>query len=166
MENNREMGIQQQLTARKATAEKSVWNAKLFFEVLTVVAIIALMISIYILVGHQNPKDPEGPMSIHEWFDYYDYHQAQAERWLLITVMIGVCFCICAAITDRLDYYCGGYRCEKCGHIHVPAKKDVSHSFGMGNRRYLRCPACSQNSWQTKMLTVVGAIVDSGNNIS
>ena len=58
--------------------------------------------------------------------------------------------CQCAL---RIEQLVGYYKCEKCGHCHVPTIEIVLWAMHFGRTRYMRCPECNQKSWQHKGLS-------------
>ena len=53
----------------------------------------------------------------------------------------------------RLEQVAGYYKCEKCGHTHVPTFKSMLFARHIGRTRHLRCPSCGKKSWQKKTIT-------------
>lgn len=53
----------------------------------------------------------------------------------------------------RIEQTAGYYRCAKCGHRYVPSYKSVFAALHIQRTRYMRCPKCSQKTWQKKVLS-------------
>lgn len=53
----------------------------------------------------------------------------------------------------RIEQYAGYYECKKCGHRYIPSSKAIWLSMHMGRTRYMKCPKCSQRSWQKKVIS-------------
>lgn len=70
---------------------------------------------------------------------------------LIITGTIAfIVGCMCCL---RIEQLVGYYKCEKCGHCHVPTFEMVLWAMHFGRTRYMRCPECGKKSWQKKTLT-------------
>ena len=76
------------------------------------------------------------------------------EDWLKFTI-IGVgaviaipSLLICIGIEQKAGYY----KCEKCGHTHVPTFGQVLGAMHMNRTRYMKCPSCGKWSWQKKVI--------------
>lgn len=76
------------------------------------------------------------------------------ENWLRILMVVGgfvACMIgLCWAI--RIEQVAGYYECGKCHHKHVPTYTATLFSMHINRTRYLKCPACSQYSWNKKVL--------------
>lgn len=53
----------------------------------------------------------------------------------------------------KIEQTAGYYECAKCGHRHVPTYQSVFMAPHIGRTRYMRCPKCSEKSWQKKVLS-------------
>lgn len=53
----------------------------------------------------------------------------------------------------KVEQVAGYYACKHCGHRYVPELKAMSMAPHMGRTRYMKCPKCSQKSWQKKVLS-------------
>lgn len=53
----------------------------------------------------------------------------------------------------KIEQVAGYYKCNHCGHTHVPDFKTVSFSMHMGRTRYIKCPECGKKSWQKKVIS-------------
>ena len=63
-----------------------------------------------------------------------------------IPAFIGLFFAL------KIEQKAGYYKCKECGHKYVPSFKSVFMSMHSGRTRYMRCPKCSEKSWQKKVL--------------
>ncbi len=52
----------------------------------------------------------------------------------------------------KIEQKAGYYKCEKCGHTHVPTFKSVFFAMHVNRTRYMKCPKCNQKSWQKKVI--------------
>lgn len=81
---------------------------------------------------------------------------APLPNWARITIIAvnipGFAAGIAYAI--RIEQVAGYYQCSKCGHKYVPKYHSVLFSMHIDTTRYMRCPACSQKSWQKKVFTL------------
>ena len=76
------------------------------------------------------------------------------EDWLRFTI-IGVSAVIAIPsllVCTRIEQVAGYYKCEKCGHTHVPTYGQVLGAMHMNRTRYMKCPKCGKWSWQKKVL--------------
>lgn len=79
----------------------------------------------------------------------------QMEDWLRIVLivtgfliaMVGIFYAL------KIEQTAGYYRCAKCGHKYVPTFQSVLWSMHVNRTRYMRCPQCSQRSWQKKVVS-------------
>ena len=65
----------------------------------------------------------------------------------LIPFMIGILFAI------RIEQTAGYYECQKCHHKYIPTYSSVLWAMHINRTRYMKCPKCSQRSWQKKVIT-------------
>lgn len=63
-----------------------------------------------------------------------------------------VIFTVAMFFALKIEQIAGYYKCEKCGHKHVPTFGAVFLAMHMGRTRHLRCPKCGEKSWQKKVL--------------
>ncbi len=64
----------------------------------------------------------------------------------LVIGLIGVVFAL------RIEQKAGYYECAKCHHRYVPTYASVLWAMHMGRTRYMKCPKCSERSWQKKVI--------------
>lgn len=76
-------------------------------------------------------------------------------EWLrVVLILIGlVPFLVALPFLIKIEQTAGYYECAKCGHRYVPTFKSVFMAAHMGRTRKMRCPKCSEKSWQKKVLT-------------
>ncbi len=53
----------------------------------------------------------------------------------------------------KIEQKAGYYECQKCRHRHIPQYSSVFWAMHVNRTRYMRCPKCSQKSWQKKVLS-------------
>ena len=77
------------------------------------------------------------------------------EEWLggLIAGLSLIPLLIATPFALKIEQKAGYYECRKCGHRCVPKYSRVFWAMHMGRTRYMRCPKCSQKSWQKKALS-------------
>lgn len=71
------------------------------------------------------------------------------------TILILICLLpilIASPFMLKIEQTAGYYQCANCGHRYVPAYKSVFMAPHVNRTRYMRCPKCSQKSWQKKVL--------------
>ena len=56
------------------------------------------------------------------------------------------------AVAIKIEQVAGYYKCQHCGHTHVPSLNDMYRSMHMGRTRYMKCPKCEKKSWQKKVI--------------
>ena len=78
----------------------------------------------------------------------------QMQDWLRIVLIIGglVPFLITCFCALRIEQIAGYYECQKCKHRHIPTYRNVLWAPHINRTRYMRCPKCSQRSWQKKVI--------------
>lgn len=79
----------------------------------------------------------------------------QMANWLRIA-LIGIGFVLFMAgvgFSIRIEQTAGYYECAKCGYRYVPSYKSVLTSTHCGRTRHMRCPKCSEKSWQKKVIS-------------
>lgn len=79
----------------------------------------------------------------------------QMAAWLR-AVLVGIGVILFAAgvgFAIRIEQTAGYYECARCGHRYVPSYKSVLLSMHSGRTRYMRCPQCSEKSWQKKVIS-------------
>lgn len=78
----------------------------------------------------------------------------QMADWLRICLIaIGfIPFIIGIAYALKIEQVAGYYECAKCHHRYVPAYSSVLWAAHINRTRYMRCPNCSQKSWNKKVL--------------
>ena len=75
--------------------------------------------------------------------------------WQRVLIMVsGVIPCAVGfAYSMKIEQHAGYYECKCCGHRYVPTAKAMWSSMHMGRTRYMKCPECSQKSWQKKVVS-------------
>ena len=75
--------------------------------------------------------------------------------WQRVLIMVsGVIPCsVGFAYSMKIEQHAGYYECKCCGHRYVPTAKAMWSSMHMGRTRYMKCPKCSQMSWQKKVVS-------------
>ena len=75
--------------------------------------------------------------------------------WQRVLIMVsGVVPCAFGfAYSMKIEQHAGYYECKCCGHRYVPTAKAMWSSMHMGRTRYMKCPECSQKSWQKKVVS-------------
>ncbi|MBQ7969155.1 MAG: helix-turn-helix transcriptional regulator [Clostridia bacterium] len=79
----------------------------------------------------------------------------QMEEWLggviagtsVIPLLVATPFMI------RIEQTAGYYKCQRCGHVHIPKYSSVFMAMHMGRTRYMKCPECRKWSWQKKVIS-------------
>ena len=132
MENNQNMTLQQEMRERNASAEKNIWIAKMIFEGL------AMVLAGILFLG---------------FIDQLSYNNL---AWEINGIVVLLAFLACGFMSSYLgrrcvNYYCGSYRCKKCGHIHFLSKSDIINDDTCLNKVHLECPQCGKKSWQRKV---------------
>ncbi len=76
------------------------------------------------------------------------------EDWMKVLFIIGgvIPFAIGMTYAIKIEQVAGYYECAKCHHKYVPAFRSVVWSMHINRTRYMKCPNCSQKSWQKKVL--------------
>ena len=76
------------------------------------------------------------------------------EDWLKFTIIgVGMVIAIPSLLVcTRIEQVAGYYKCEKCGHTHVPTFGQVLGAMHMNRTRYMKCPNCGKWSWQKKVI--------------
>ena len=79
----------------------------------------------------------------------------EIDEWQRVVIsLLGVVPAIVGIIAAmKIEQVAGYYECGKCGHRYVPSGKAITFSAHMGRTRYMRCPKCSQKSWQKKVVS-------------
>ena len=79
----------------------------------------------------------------------------QMQDWLRIVLILtgALPTVILCPFLLKIEQTAGYYECGKCGHRYVPSYKSVFSSMHMGRTRYMRCPECSEKSWQKKVIS-------------
>ena len=76
------------------------------------------------------------------------------DPWKVVVMLSGVIPCaIGFAYSMKIEQHAGYYECKHCGHRYVPTAKAMWSSMHMGRTRYMKCPKCSQKSWQKKVVS-------------
>ncbi len=65
----------------------------------------------------------------------------------LLPILIATPFAI------KIEQKAGYYECSKCGHKHIPTYSSVLWAMHYGRTRYMKCPECSERSWQKKVIS-------------
>lgn len=79
----------------------------------------------------------------------------QMPGWLrIVLIVLGMIpFIIGIAYAIRIEQVAGYYECVKCGHRYVPTYSSVLWAMHINRTRYMRCPKCSEKSWQKKVIS-------------
>lgn len=74
--------------------------------------------------------------------------------WLrILLIVIGIIlFAIGVSYAIRIEQTAGYYECAKCGYRYVPTYSSVLWAAHINRTRHMRCPKCSEKSWQKKVL--------------
>lgn len=77
------------------------------------------------------------------------------EEWVATVIMIAglAPLLVATPFMIRIEQTAGYYECAKCGHRYVPAYSSVLFAMHVNRTRYMRCPKCSQKSWQKKVIS-------------
>ena len=77
-----------------------------------------------------------------------------AETWAKVTLLIaGFILCFTGLIfSTKIEQVAGYYKCQRCGHKHIPKFGSVLWSMHFGRTRYMKCPKCNKRSWQKKKI--------------
>lgn len=78
----------------------------------------------------------------------------QMEEWLggviagtsVIPLLVATPFMI------RIEQTAGYYKCQRCGHVHIPKYSSVFMAMHMGRTRYMKCPKCGKRTWNKKVI--------------
>ena len=82
------------------------------------------------------------------------YAENMAEWQRVLLVFAGFIPCAVGLVyAIKIEQVAGYYHCKCCGHKYVPTMRDVMMSMHMGRTRYMKCPKCSQKSWQKKVIS-------------
>ena len=116
-----------EVVKEKQQADKRLLGVEIFLGVLAVVILLAgCIVSAYV------------PME--EWFKF---------TIIGVGAVIAIpSLLICIGIEQKAGYY----KCEKCGHTHVPTFGQVLGAMHMNRTRYMKCPNCGKWSWQKKVI--------------
>ncbi len=71
-------------------------------------------------------------------------------------LLVGLCLLpllIATPFALKIEQKAGYYKCQKCGHRHIPPYSNVFWAMHINRTRYMRCPKCDKRSWQKKVLT-------------
>ena len=72
---------------------------------------------------------------------------------ILLIVLGSIIFAVGIANAVKIEQTAGYYECQKCHYKYVPEYSNVFWAMHMGRTRYMKCPKCSEKSWQKKVLT-------------
>lgn len=77
------------------------------------------------------------------------------EEWLAAVIVLTsiIPLLIATPFALKIEQKAGYYKCQKCGHRHVPEYSSVFFAMHTGRTRYMKCPECHKRSWQKKVLT-------------
>lgn len=76
------------------------------------------------------------------------------ERTAAIIAIVGVIpLLVATPFALKIEQKAGYYECKKCGHRHIPQYSSVFWAMHINRTRYMRCPKCSEKSWQKKVLS-------------
>ena len=64
-----------------------------------------------------------------------------------------ITFCFLVGFVLTIEQSVGYFKCKKCGHYHVPTRKQLMWSMHFGFTHYLKCPKCGKRSWNKKKWT-------------
>lgn len=76
----------------------------------------------------------------------------EAQRVVLILIGL-VPFLVALPYMIIIEQKAGYYECQNCHHRYVPTFKSVFWAPHMGRTRKMRCPKCSEKTWQKKVLS-------------
>lgn len=76
-------------------------------------------------------------------------------EWLSIVIVLTSIIPLLIAIpfAIKIEQQAGYYKCQKCGHRHIPKYSSVFWAMHINRTRYMRCPKCNKMSWQKKVLS-------------
>ena len=60
---------------------------------------------------------------------------------------------VAAPFAIKIEQQAGYYKCQKCGHKHIPQYASVFWAMHINRTRYMRCPKCGKKSWQKKVIS-------------
>ena len=77
------------------------------------------------------------------------------EEWLAAVMVLAslLPLLIATPFALKIEQKAGYYECQKCGYRHVPKYASVFWAMHINRTRYMRCPKCSQWSWQKKRIS-------------
>jgi transcriptional regulator with XRE-family HTH domain/DNA-directed RNA polymerase subunit RPC12/RpoP len=77
------------------------------------------------------------------------------EEWKggLIVFLSMIPLLIATPFALKIEQKAGYYKCQECGHKHVPKYGSVFFAMHVNRTRFMRCPACGKKSWQKKVLS-------------
>ena len=79
---------------------------------------------------------------------------AKEERMGTVIILTSIIpFLIVTPFLLKIEQVAGYYECGKCGNRYVPKYKSVFTARHIGRTRYMKCPKCSQRSWQKKVIS-------------
>ena len=72
----------------------------------------------------------------------------------VVLILIGlVPFLVACPFMISIEQKAGYYECQNCHHRYVPTFKSVFMAPHMGRTRKMRCPECSEKTWQKKVIS-------------
>jgi len=79
----------------------------------------------------------------------------QMADWLrIVLILVGfIPFAVAIPFMIKIEQTAGYYECQKCGHRYVPTFSSVLWAMHVNRTRYMKCPECSQKSWQKKVIS-------------
>ena len=79
----------------------------------------------------------------------------QMADWLrIVLILVGfIPFAVAIPFMIKIEQTAGYYECQKCGHRYVPTFSSVLWAMHVNRTRYMKCPECSQISWQKKVIS-------------
>ena len=99
---------------------------KLFFSIVGIVVIIALVVAIAILAENNVISE---------------------EISETLSIAFTIPLLLVCLYAGRIDYESGLFECRKCGHLFKPSKSEYIWGPHSITTRYLRCPKCEEKSW-------------------
>lgn len=71
---------------------------------------------------------------------------------ILLIIVGSVVFAVGVINAIKIEQTAGYYECDKCHYKYIPTYKSVFFAMHHGRTRYMKCPKCSEKSWNKKVL--------------